>query len=96
MTRGRIVGAYPMEAVACDFVLMGKVVDGAELFARGNHVAGPYCLLLGLVSLPFDLVVDAVFLPWDLIAWPFGVYKTGARRQPQQSKSATVDANEHL
>lgn len=36
---------------------------------------GPARLLVGLVSLPLDLVLDVLFLPGDLIAWSFGKYK---------------------
>lgn len=70
-----MIGAYPMQAVACDFVLMGHVFSGAEMWMKGNHVSGPMCLLMGFISLPLDLVLDVFFLPGDLIAWPFGKYK---------------------
>ena len=70
---GPVFGAYPFEAVVLDVGLVGGAF-GAEKNTQSRADGEAW---MGLVSLPFDLVLDAVLTPVDLVAWAFGVRKGG-------------------
>ena len=68
-------GAYPLQAVAHDVYLIAKTFGRGEEML-GTKVSGPFFLLSGMVSLPFDLFCDLLVLPVDIGVWIAGRRKT--------------------
>lgn len=64
-------GAYPLQAVAYDFYYMSKTFGPGEELS-GARVSGPWFLVGGLLSLPFDIFSDVLFLPIDIGGWIAG------------------------
>ncbi|MFY9342373.1 MAG: hypothetical protein WAT39_07780 [Planctomycetota bacterium] len=69
-TSAPVVGAWPFEGAACDVALV------AHAFTAESQADRETNFLIGLLSLPIDLVIDAALAPVDLIAWLFGAHKT--------------------
>ena len=73
---GEQFGRYPLQAVATDLYFISKTFEPEQEF-MGLAANGRLFLLLGLVSLPVDLVVDVVAAPLDVVAWILGAHKSG-------------------
>lgn len=67
----RPVGAYPFAAVWTDGIMIGHMFSG-RVALPSFDMSGVESALLGVVSLPIDLVLDTVLLPADLVGWAFG------------------------
>ena len=67
-------GAYPLGAIAYDFYYMSKTFGGAQELS-GASLRGPWFLVAGLLSLPFDVFNDVLVLPVDVAAWIAGCEK---------------------
>ena len=67
----RPFGAYPFAAVWTDGEMIGHMFS-ERVALPSFDMSGVEVALLGVVSLPIDLVLDAVFLPVDLVGWAFG------------------------
>ena len=68
----RPFGSYPFAGVVVDCELVGMQRNPNDM--TGLSTLAP---VIGIISLPVDIVIDAVLAPLDLIAWPFGWRKNG-------------------
>jgi uncharacterized protein YceK len=81
---GSFIGAYPYASAAADIRVIQDAFDMTSHGATGEGVtersSGVGCGVIGIIvgvgSIPLDLVIDTVLLPADLIGWSFGLEKT--------------------
>lgn len=72
------VGAYPLSGAATDAVMIAHLF-GPRVQFPSFDMSGPEFALVGLLSLPFDLVFDVILLPADLVGWACTCEKTWGR-----------------